>query len=131
MGHWIMKIRDIVTEENKKGKISKRQQQPTRGLNKFTDGDHWNSDYTLYRLGLAVAATDGKTVPDTDKESWVGKWKVTAPYSQADQDMLKQAYKAVGADYEDVNNGDMRSQELKSTNKSSPVAKPKKNKYGV
>jgi hypothetical protein len=126
-----MKIRDIVTEENKKGKIPKRQQQPTRGLNKFTDGDHWNSDYTLYRLGLAVAATDGKTVPDTDKESWVGKWKVTAPYSQADQDMLKQAYKAVGADYEDVNNGDMRSQELKSTNKSSPVAKPKKNKYGV
>lgn len=131
MGHWIMKIRDIVTEENKKGKISKRQQQPTRGLNKFTDSDHWNSDYTLYRLGLAVAATDGKTVPDTDKESWVGKWKVTAPYSQADQDMLKQAYKAVGADYEDVNNGDMRSQELKSTNKSSPVAKSKKNKYGV
>ena len=126
-----MKIRDIVTEENSKGKISKRQQQPTRGLNKFTDGDHWNSDYTLYRLGLAVAATDGKTVPDTDKESWVGKWKVTAPYSQSDQDMLKQAYKAVGADYEDVNNGDMRSQELKSTNKSSPVAKPKKNKYGV
>jgi len=126
-----MKIRDIVTEENKKGKISKRQQQPTRGLNKFTDGDRWNSDYTLYRLGLAVASTDGKTVPDTDKESWVGKWKVTAPYSQADQDMLKQAYKAVGADYEDVNNGDMRSQELNSTNKSSPVAKPKKNKYGV
>ena len=126
-----MKIRDIVTEENKKGKISKRQQQPTRGLNKFTDGERWNSDYTLYRLGLAVASTDGKTVPDTDKESWVGKWKVTAPYSQADQDMLKQAYKAVGADYEDVNNGDMRSQELNSTNKSSPVAKPKKNKYGV
>ena len=54
-----MKIRDIVTEENKKGKISKRQQQPTRGLNKFTDGDRWNSDYTLYRLGLAVASTDG------------------------------------------------------------------------
>jgi hypothetical protein len=126
-----MKIRDIVTEENKKGKITKRQQQPTRGLNKFTDGDHWNSDYTLYRLGLAVAATDGKTVPDTDKESWVGKWKVTAPYSQLDQDMLKQAYKAVGADYEDVNQGDMRSQELESTNKSSPVAARKKNKYGV
>jgi hypothetical protein len=131
MGNWIMKIRDIVTEENKKGKITKRQQQPTRGLNKFTDGDHWNSDYTLYRLGLAVAATDGKTVPDTDKESWVGKWKVTAPYSQLDQDMLKQAYKAVGADYEDVNQGDMRSQELKSTNKASPVAKKKTNKYGV
>lgn len=125
-----MKINEVITEATV-GKLLKRQQQPTRGLNKFTDGDHWNSDYTLYRLGLAVASTDGKSVPDTDKESWVGKWKVTAPYSQADQDMLKTAYEAVGAKYEDVNHGDMRSQELKSTNKSSPVAAKKKNKYGV
>jgi len=125
-----MKINEVITEATV-GKLLKRQQQPTRGLNKFTDGDHWNSDYTLYRLGLAVAATDGKTDPDTDKESWVGKWKVTAPYSQVDQDMLKKAYKAVGAEYEDVNHGDMRSQELESTGKQSPVAARKKNKYGV
>jgi hypothetical protein len=45
--------------------------------------------------------------------------------------MLEKAYQAVGANYQDINDGDMRSQELKSTNKSSPVAKPKKNKYGV
>jgi hypothetical protein len=125
-----MKINEVIIEASV-GKLSKRQQQPTRGLNKFTDGDHWNSDYTLYRLGLAVASTDGKSVPDTDKESWVGRWKVTAPYSQADQDMLEKAYKAVGAEYEDVNNGDMRSQELESTDKHSPVAAKKKNKYGV
>ena len=125
-----MKINEVITEATA-GKLSKRQQQPTRGLNKFTDGDHWNSDYTLYRLGLAVAATDGKSVPETDKESWVGKWKVTAPYSQVDQDMLKKAYQAVGAEYEDINHGDMRSQELDSTLKQSPVAVKKKNKYGV
>jgi hypothetical protein len=125
-----MKIVEIIAEA-KAGKLTKRQQQPTRGLNKFTDGDHWNSDYTLYRLGLAVAATDGKSVPETDKESWVGKWKITAPYSQVDQDMLEKAYQAVGADYTDINKGDMRSQELTSTNKTSPVSKPKKNKYGV
>jgi hypothetical protein len=124
-----MKINEVIAESV--GKISKRQQQPTRGLNKFTDGDRWNGDYTLYRLGLAVASTDGKSVPDTDKESWVGKWKVAAPYSQVDQDMLEKAYQAVGANYEDINHGDMRSQELESTNKSSPVAPRKKNKYGV
>ena len=124
-----MKINEVIAESV--GKLSKRQQQPTRGLNKFTDGDRWNGDYTLYRLGLAVASTDGKSVPDTDKESWVGKWKVAAPYSQVDQDMLEKAYQAVGANYEDVNNGDMRSQELESTNKASPVAVKKKNKYGV
>lgn len=125
-----MKIKDIIAE-NKKGKLTKRQQQPTKGLNKFTDGDRWNSDYTLYRLGLAVASTDGKSVPETDQESWVGKWKVTAPYSEEEQEMLKKAYQAVGADYVDLNHGDMSSQELKSTNKSSPVAAKKKNKYGV
>jgi hypothetical protein len=124
-----MKINEVIAESV--GKLSKRQQQSTRGLNKFTDGDRWNGDYTLYRLGLAVASTDGKSVPDTDKESWVGKWKVAAPYSQVDQDMLEKAYQAVGANYEDINHGDMRSQELESTNKASPVAVKKKNKYGV
>jgi hypothetical protein len=124
-----MKIKDIIQESV--GELRDSQRRATRGLNRFTDGKKWNSDYTLYRLGLAVAATDGKTVPDTDKESWVGKWKVTAPYSQLDQDMLKKAYQAVGAEYTDVNKGDMRSQELKSTYKTSPVAKKKKNKYGV
>ena len=124
-----MKINEVIAESV--GKLSKRQQQSTRGLNKFTDGDRWNGDYTLYRLGLAVASTDGKSVPDTDKDSWVGKWKVAAPYSQVDQDMLEKAYQAVGANYEDINHGDMRSQELESTQKASPVAPRKKNKYGV
>lgn len=125
-----MKINEVIVEATV-GKMSKRQQQATRGLNKFTDGERWNGDYTLYRLGLAVASTDGKTVPDTDKESWVGKWKVAAPYTQADQDMLEKAYQAVGANYKDINHGDMRSQELESTHKASPVAAKKKNKYGV
>ena len=114
-----MKINEVIAESV--GKLSKRQQQATSGLNKFTDGDRWNGDYTLYRLGLAVASTDGKSVPDTDKESWVGKWKVAAPYSQADQDMLEKAFQAVGSEFEDLNHGDLRSQELESTNTTSPV----------
>ena len=124
-----MKIKDIIVET--KGELKKRQRFAMRGLNRFTDGAHWNSDYTLYRLGLALAATDGKSVPDVDEESWIGKWKITAPYSQADQDMLKMAYKAVNADHEDINHGDLRSQEGPTIQKTSPVAKPKKNKYGV
>jgi len=124
-----MKIKDIIQESV--GELKDRQRRATRGLNRFTDGKKWNSDYTLYRLGLALAATDGKTMPEVDEESWLGKWKLTAPYSQADQDMLKMAYKAVHANHEDMNHGDLRSQEGPTVNKSSPVAKPKKNKYGV
>ena len=124
-----MKIRDIIVEQ--KGELKKRQRFAMRGLNKFTDGKKWNSDYTLYRMGLALAATDGKTMPEVDEESWVGKWKVTAPYTKEEQDMLKLAYNEVHADYEDINGGDMRSQEGPTINKESPVAKSKKNKYGV
>ena len=45
----------------------------------------------------------------------------TQPYSKVEQEMLKQAFKAVGAKYKDLNNGDMRSLELDSTNSKSPV----------
>jgi hypothetical protein len=124
-----MKIKDIIVEN--KGELKKRQRFAMRGLNKFTDGKKWNSDYTLYRLGLALAATDGKTMPEVDEESWLGKWKLTAPYSKEEQDMLKLAYKEVHANYEDINHGDMRSQEVSTVNKESPIAKPKKNRYGV
>lgn len=124
-----MKIKDIIQESI--GELKDRQRRATRGLNRFTDGKKWNSDYTLYRLGLALAATDGKTMPNVDEESWLGKWKLTAPYSQEEQDMLKLAYKAVHANHEDLNHGDLRSQEGPTIQKTSPVAKPKKNKYGV
>ena len=127
-----MKIRDIIQEDITKGTLTLRQQQATVGVNKFRDSNKWNSDYTLYRLGLALAGTNGSDVPpNVDCESWVGKWKLAMPYTQEEQDMLKMAYRAVEADFVDVNNGDLRSQELSSTNKASPVAKPKKNKYGI
>jgi hypothetical protein len=126
-----MKIKDIIVEANKAGKVPGRYQQSTRGLNKFSDGDRWNGDYTMYRLGLAVAQTDGKNMPYMDKESWVGKSKATFPYTKEEQEMLNLAYKAVNADYEDLNHGDLRSQECKTINKASVVANPKKNKYGI
>lgn len=124
-----MKIKEIINEQ--KGELKNRQRFATRGLNKFTDGAKWNSDYTLYRLGLALASTDGKTIPEVDEESWIGKWKLTAPYSKEEQDMLHVAYKAVNANHIDINNGDMGSQEGPTINKASPVAQRKKNKYGV
>jgi hypothetical protein len=118
-------------KEAKGKKISKRAQQSTAGLNTYGDAEHISGDYTSYRLGMAVAGADGKTPPDIDAKSWVGKSKTTHPYTQEEQDMLKHAYKAVGAEYKDLNNGDMKSKELDSINKVSPVPNIKRNKYGV
>jgi hypothetical protein len=80
---------------------------------------------------MAVASTDGTNAPNIDGNSWIGKQKTTHPYTQQEQDMLNRAYKAVGAKVVDLNKGDMRSLELDTTHKVSPVSKPKKNKYGV
>lgn len=125
-----MRAKEFITER-KNANMSKRQNQSTRGVNKFSDSERWDSDYVAYRLGMAVAGTDGQIEPDIDASSWVGKWKTTHPYTQEEQEMLNKAYKAVGARHKDINKGDLRSLELDSTNKTSPVAKKKRNKHGV
>lgn len=102
-------------------KITKRQQAATRGLHTFSDGERWNSDYTLNRLGMAVASTDGTFVPDVDPKSWVGKHKTAHPYTQQEDDMLRKAYQAIGADYQDLNGGDMDSEEPPGGNTASPI----------
>jgi hypothetical protein len=43
------------------------------------------------------------------------------PYTDVEQDMLEKAFRAVGSEYEDLNHGDLKSKELESTNKRSPV----------
>jgi hypothetical protein len=121
-----MRAKDFIFEK-KEGKLSKRQQQPTRGVHRYGDSEHVSGDYTAFKLGQAVAMADGSGKPlDMDAKSWVGKRKTVHPYSQVEADMLKQAYKAVGADWEDLNHGDMNSEELDSTNTHGPVPDRKK-----
>ena len=108
--------------EARRGKISKRQQQSTRGLNIFSKKiDSYDRIYDLNRLMMAVASSDGVNPIEMDSESWVGKHNTAHPYTKEEQDMLKLAYKAAGLEYKDLNNGDMESEELESTHTASPV----------
>ena len=127
-----MRAKEFITEV-KTGTITKRQQQSTRGLNLWHEqGGDYASDYTMYRLMMAAAMSDGSGEPiDIDGRSWIGKQKTAHPYTEEEQEMLKQAYKVSGAVYNDLNHGNLKSDELTSTNNTSPVAKIKKNKYGV
>ncbi len=125
-----MRAKEFIIEIAEK-KLTNRLGKSAAGINLYTDAERRNSDYVSYRLGMAVACTDGTNDPDMDAKSWVDKSKTTHPYTSAEQEMLKKAYKAVGANYKDLAKGDMRSQELDTTNTVSPVAKPKRNKYGV
>jgi hypothetical protein len=125
-----MKIYDIITEV-KQPKPTKRQKQSTKGLNIYGDSEKANSDYVAFKLGQAMASTDGKSVPNIDGKSWHGKKKTIHPYTEVEQQMFEKAAKAVGADYKDLNKGNMKSMELDTTNKVSPVPARKTNKYGV
>lgn len=127
-----MLIRELIAEGSAQGKLTKRQHQSSAGINTYRDAESASSDYVAYRLGMAVASTDGKSVnPNMDKESWIGKDKSTHPYTDEEQQMLKKAYKAVGASYKDLTKGDLRSLELDTINKTSPTPKKKTNKYGI
>lgn len=109
--------------EKKDGKISKRAQQPSRGINTYGDEEHVSGDYVSFKLGQAMAMADGSGKPlDIDAKSWYGKQKTTQPYTEIEQAMFNQAAKAVGASANDINKGDMKSRELESTYTVSPVA---------
>jgi hypothetical protein len=127
-----MKINEILSENTQKsGPISQRFQRATVGLNKFRDNDMADRYYELYRVMLAAASVNGKDPIDVDPESWIGRYNIATPYTAEEQAMLKQAFQAIGSEWHDLNNGDYRSQEVTSTYKASPIAKPRRNQFGI
>lgn len=118
-----MRAREFIREEHR-GKIPRRLSKPAKGLSTFNDGaGAANTDYTQYRVGLALACADGTTPLDVDSMSWHGKQKTAHPYTELEQKMLDQAYKAAGAEYFDHNTGEnFKSRELDGVNTVSPVA---------
>ncbi len=120
-----MRAKEFIAER-KEGKLTKRQQNSTRGLHRYSDAEKADSGYVSFRVGMAAAMSDGKNKLDIDSKSWAGKKKTAHPYTQIEADMLKAAYEAAGANYEDLNHGDLNSDELDTTNKYGPV--PDRNK---
>jgi len=109
--------------EVKAGKISKRAQQPSRGINTYGDQERMSGDYVGFKLGQAMAMSDGGSgALNIDAKSWYGKKKTVHPYSDVEQRMFDQGAKAVGASSRDMNSGDMKSKELDHTNSVSPVS---------
>ena len=118
-----MRANEFITEDNAPGKMSKRQRYATRGAHKFQDVDGRDRVYELNRVMMALAQANGESGEniDLDSESWTGTSNLAFPYTEIEANMLKAAYKAVGSEWEDLNDGDMRSTELPSVNTESPV----------
>lgn len=114
-----MRAKEFIKEQ-KIGKLSKRQQQSTKGLHVFANST-FDRTYDLNRVMMAAAMTDGTFVPDMDGESWAGKFNTGHAYTDIESDMLEKAFKAAGIKYKDLNNGDNESKELDSTYVKSPI----------
>ncbi len=94
------------------------------GLNMAT-----GSMYKNYRMGIALAGAP--TFPTKiEADNWIGGDPLISSYTEEEYEMVKAAAKQVGAGKLQNWSGD-RSKEIADVNKTSPVAKPKKNKYGV
>jgi len=115
-----MRAHEFITEQASKGKVSKRQQQSTVGLNVFAISQY-DRTYDLNRVMMAVASTDGTIIPDLKSESWAGKNNTAHPYTEVEQAMLKIAYEAAGIPFKDLNKGNLDSEELDTINIKSPI----------
>lgn len=114
-----MRAREFMRES--KGKPSDRQRYATVGLHTFTDSNY-DRMYLLNRVMMATASTDGTFVPEIHDSGWSSRMNTAHPYTKQEHDMLKMAYKAAGAPYaDDLNDGDLNSDELNSTNDKSPI----------
>jgi hypothetical protein len=81
---------------------------------------------------MAMAMHDGKgTHPvDSAKDTWFEKYNTMHPMTQEEDNMIRGAMKTVPTDGKHVSKF-AHSKEAEGGNKTSPVAQPKKNKYGI
>lgn len=94
------------------------------GLNMST-----GSQYMNYRMGIALAGAP--TYPTKiEADNWIGGDPLISSYTEEEFEMVKAAALQVGAGTIENWSG-KRSEEMADVNKTSAVAKIKKNKYGV
>ena len=121
-----MKINEIVVEAKGRKKLRKATTQSLSNIQSYPYLDNANHPYTAYRFGVALA----RSPSDVDYlEGPIGTEFTTLGYSAADQEIIDHTRKEFGLPVrKHSTNG---SAELDTANKTSPIAKPKRNRYGV
>lgn len=116
-----MKIREIIEE----GKLRSDSHYALPNVRVHPNLDNGNP-YHAYRFGVALAGA-----PDSEfnKDGPIGQKMTTIGYTAADDEIVKKAEQEMGAPSKQITT--KKSQELPGANTKSPIAKKKKNKYGV
>jgi hypothetical protein len=132
-----MRVIDIIKESNetgqggkerkkgKSGKVHDHYQAAIKGMETYTDE---NSYYTMYRFGVDMARGKQEHHP-YDPMSPVGNQMATVAYTDAEQEIINNSKKNLGLKSKKLTS--KNSIEHQDTHTVSPVAKIKRNKYGV
>jgi hypothetical protein len=126
-----MKIHDIISE----GKTTDRRPSHdavSKGATRARDVGGYDRVYHMNRVGMAMAMADGQSTKavDSPQDTWFEKYNTYHPYTQEEANKVKAAINTIPSDTKEVSKFG-KSEEPDFVNKTSPVAKPKKNKYGV
>lgn len=117
---------DPLSEGKHRKSLRKSIKQSMSNLSRYDTLDNNNQPYLAYRFGVALAGSpDG----DMDKRGPLGSAFTMADYTEADTEIRRGAEKVMGV--KQSSSTGKGSKELDIVNTTSPVAKPKKNKYGV
>lgn len=120
-----MRASEFISESNKKP-LRKSLKNASPNLTTYDSLDNNNDPYLAYRFGLALAPSPDGHI---DARGPIGSSFSMIDYTDADAKIRKGAEKTIGV--KSSSNTGSKSKELDNTNIVSPVAKTKKNKYGI
>lgn len=123
-----MKINEVIVESQKSKPMPKSHKAAMQNVLTFPALNmSTGSAYLNYRFGIALAGSPDRDMP---VDNYIGGDPMLTTYTEEEMEIIKSAAKQMGVEY-DSNWSGPDSKEVTSTNKQSPVNKPKKNKYGV
>lgn len=120
-----MRAREFIVEQTK-SHLHPYQEKALAGAKAFPNMDQY---YELYRFGIAMAGSPEYPEHEPNAQGPVGNHPSTISYTEAEEDIIRAALKKVGKSELALTSAD--SGEPDDTNRRSPVAPAKKNRYGV
>ena len=121
-----MKINEVIAEGKQRRPMRKMHAQALSNLTQYDALDNNANPYLAYRFGVAMA---GSPDVDMDQRGPIGSNFNTIDYTDADAEIRRGAERIMGV--KPSRSTGRGSKELPSVTTTSPVARIKKNKYGV
>lgn len=123
-----MRAKEFIPEGKDRKPLRKSISQSMSNLTSYDQLDNNNNPYLAYRFGIALA---GSPTDDMPKKGPIGSDFVMADYTEADTEIRKGAERVMGVTSSRTTGKGSKELAGNVINKTSVVARPKPNKYGV